>query len=117
LGETKTQAILQIKGRNFEVPGCGGFLLTNYIKGIEEYFSPDKDIVCYNSENELIEKIRYYLQNENLRQEIASNGLKTTLAKHTYVHRFNEIFQRIGLDCNFSINRQIGSTEEIINRI
>ena len=28
----------QIKGRNFEVPGCGGFLLTQPADDLERYF-------------------------------------------------------------------------------
>ena len=37
----------QIKGRNFEIPGCGGFLLTDYVPGLERYFQIGEEIVCY----------------------------------------------------------------------
>ncbi len=114
LGATKAQPILQIKGRNFEIPGCGGFLITEYVQGLDEYFQPDKEIVCYNSKDELVEKVKYYLQHESSRKLIALNGLKATLDKHTYVHRFNYIFQRIGLKNDFTLEKQFGSCKEII---
>ncbi len=117
LGATRPQPILQIKGRNFEIPGCGGFLITDYVKGLEEFYLPDRDIVCYTSEDELVEKVRYYLQHEDLRKQIAANGLKTTLERHTYVHRFNQVFQKVGLACDYSLNQQIGSCEDISMRL
>ncbi|MCA9401279.1 MAG: hypothetical protein KC713_06605, partial [Candidatus Omnitrophica bacterium] len=34
LSNSSTNASSQIKGRNFEVPACGAFLLTNHVKGL-----------------------------------------------------------------------------------
>lgn len=113
LGSAKADTVFQIKGRNFEVPGCGGFLLTDYISGLENYYQPDKDIVCYRDHRELLEKIRYYLENEELRRQIARNGYHTTLEKHTYVHRFNQIFQKMRLFCSYSLDSTPGSCREI----
>lgn len=113
----RAQPIFQIKGRNFEIPGCGGFLITDYVKGLEEFYQPDKDIVCYNTVDELVKKIRYYLENEDLRRQIASNGLKTTLERHTYVHRFNQVFQKMGFDCNYSLDQEPGRCIEISMRL
>ncbi len=85
----------QIKGRNFEVPGCGGFLITEDADNLREYYRPDEEIViCENSED-LIEKIRYYLKNEEKREEIAIAGYKRTLKEHTYEQRFRDIFKII----------------------
>jgi len=112
-GSTKAEIICQIKGRNFEVPGCGGFLLTDYVSGLDEYYLPDKDIVCYNSLDELIEKINYYLVNDDLRKLIASQGWRTTLDRHTYVHRFKSIFERIGFQYNFSLDPKPGYCVEV----
>jgi len=87
----------QIKGRNFEIPGCGGFQLSEYAERIEEYFQLDKEIVCCNSLNELIEKIKYYLQHEAERSSIAEAGYRRALHDHTYEQRFNSLFQQMGL--------------------
>ena len=50
----------QIKGRNFEIPGCGGFLLTDYADDLEQYYNPQKEIVCFKNQNDFIEKVKYY---------------------------------------------------------
>jgi spore maturation protein CgeB len=109
----KAQPIFQIKGRNFEVPGCGGFLITDGVKGLEAYYRLDEDIVCYGTVDELIEKVQFYLTHDDLRNKIALNGWRTTLERHTYVHRFSEIFQRVGLDANFSLEQTPGRCIEV----
>lgn len=85
----------QIKARNFEIPGCGGFQLASYIAEINKYLTIDKDIVCYKSYDELYDKIVYYLQNESERENIALSGYNKILAEHTYEIRFQNIFNRI----------------------
>jgi len=96
----KTQNSLlpeQIKGRNFEVPGCGGFLLTSPVEDLERYYTPEKEICLFASDRELVDKIRYYLIHEDERAAIARAGYERTLREHTYVHRFTDIFRRAGL--------------------
>jgi spore maturation protein CgeB len=88
----------QIKGRNFEVPGCGGFLLTDKADNLEDYYLVGKEIVCFEGNNDLIEKIKYYLEHEEERIKVAQSGYERTLREHTYVHRFNQIFNQINSD-------------------
>jgi spore maturation protein CgeB len=87
----------QIKGRNFEIPGCGGFLLTNYINELENYYQNHKEIACFTNFDDLLTKITYYLEKEKKRKEIALNGYKKTINNHTYEKRFLEIFKKIGI--------------------
>lgn len=87
----------QIKGRNFEVPGCGGFLLTSTTEDLENYYDFDRELVCYNGIQDLADKIRYYLSHEPEREAIARRGYERTLREHTYEKRFKEIFAKIGL--------------------
>lgn len=87
----------QIKGRNFEIPGCGGFQLSGHADNLGDYFEIGREIVCFETTKELIEKVRYYLAHEAERQAIAEAGYKRTLAEHTYERRFQEIFSRIGV--------------------
>ena len=89
----------QIKGRNFEIPGCRGFLLTGRAEDLENYYEIDKEVVCFDDADEIIEKVRYYLRNEDERAAIAQAGYDRTLREHTYAHRFTEIFQRSRLPC------------------
>jgi spore maturation protein CgeB len=87
----------QIKGRNFEVPGCGGFLLTGPADELDAYYEPGREVAVFTSADDLIEKIRYYLDHEDERRAIADAGYARTVAEHTYRHRFAEIFAAIGL--------------------
>jgi spore maturation protein CgeB len=93
------QYIDQIKGRNFEIPGCGGFLLTGRAEDLESYYEIDKEVVCFDDTHDLLEKLRYYMTHEEERAAIAHAGYRRTLRDHTYPHRFAEIFQRMGLVC------------------
>ncbi len=88
----------QIKGRNFEVPGCGGALLTGRADNLDDYYEVGREIACFDDIPDLIEKIRYYLRHEDERAALAEAGYRRTLQEHTYVQRFTEIFQRIGLE-------------------
>jgi len=87
----------QIKGRNFEVPGCGGFLLTALAEDLESYYVPGAEIATFRTLSELIEQIRYFLDQETARAAIAEAGYQRTLQEHTYARRFAELFARMGL--------------------
>ena len=87
----------QIKGRTFEVPGCGGFLLTDRVPHLEHYFEPGREIGTYDTESDLLEQITYWLEHEEERAAVAEAGYARVLAEHTYDHRFREIFKRVGL--------------------
>jgi len=86
----------QIKGRNFEILGCGGFLITEKANDIKSYYESGKEIITYESLGDLIKKIKYYLKNEKEREKIAMAGYERTLKEHTYEKRFNKIFKTIG---------------------
>jgi spore maturation protein CgeB len=88
----------QIKGRNFEIPSCGGFLLTDHADDLDAYFTPGREIALFDGDRDLAAKIRYYLDHEEERAQIADAGLQRTLRDHTYQARFKEIFRRIGLE-------------------
>ena len=87
----------QIKGRNFEIPGCGGFLLTSDADNLSEYYHEGSEIVIYKNFNDLVDKIRYYQTHEDERRTIAQAGYQRTLREHTYEKRFNDLFTRMGL--------------------
>jgi spore maturation protein CgeB len=86
----------QIKGRNFEIPGSGGFLLTEYAEGIEEYFQPGKEIAIFHSAEELVDVAGYYLTHEDERTTICLAGYRRALRDHTFENRFTDIFRKMG---------------------
>jgi len=93
----RSQTVQQIKGRNFEIPGCGGFLLTGTAENLNEYYMPDREVITFEDTDDLVRKARFYLVHETERQQIAEAGYRRTLAEHTYERRFHHIFQTIGL--------------------
>lgn len=109
----------QIKGRNFEIPGCGGFQLTGSADNLEQYYEDGREVAIFHDDDELIDKIRYYLAHEEERSAIAQAGYERTLREHTYVHRFREIFLTMGFPGGTSwpsesgVGQRSGLTEEV----
>jgi spore maturation protein CgeB len=87
----------QIKGRNFEVPGCGGFLLTGMAENLGQYYEIGKEVARFDDRHDLIDKVRYYLKHEDEREAIAQAGYERTMRDHTYPRRFSEIFEQLGM--------------------
>ena len=87
----------QIKGRNFEVPGCGGFLLAQRVPHLEEYFVPGEEVGSFDDENDLVRQVDYWQSNPDRRAAVAEAGYRRVLAEHTYDHRFEVIFRTAGL--------------------
>lgn len=87
----------QIKGRNFEVPACGGFLLTGHPENLDEYYKINQEVATFNNTEEMIEKIKYYLAHDEEREAIAKAGYERTMKDHTYSTRLDHIFSKIGL--------------------
>jgi spore maturation protein CgeB len=90
----------QIKGRNFEVPGCGGFLLTERVPHLERYFELGREVAVYDDAADLVEQVEYWLGHEEERAAVADAGHRRVLAEHTYDHRFAEIFAALGLSAS-----------------
>ena len=87
----------QIKGRTFEVPACGGFMLTGHSAHLEDYYVPEREVVVFHDADEMVDKARYYLEHDTERVRVAEAGLRRTLAEHTYEQRFREIFRHMGI--------------------
>ena len=77
--------------RCFDIMGSGGFLLSNFQSGFLDMFVPGEDFVFYESKEDLLQKIGYYLAHEQERQAIAGNGYKKVARAHTYRHRVREM--------------------------
>jgi len=89
------RGIRQIKGRHFEIPACGGFLLTAHADDLENYFKPGEEIVFYENDNDYIDKIKYYLEHDTEREKIAKAGYNRTIREHSYAKRLEDIFRAI----------------------
>lgn len=81
--------------RAMDIMGCGGFLLTNYQADFEEYFENGVDYVYYTDNEDLRNKVDYYLKHEEERKRIAENGHERVRGAHTYRHRVQTILQKV----------------------
>lgn len=86
----------QIKARLFEVPGAGGFLMSEPAEGLEKFFRDPLEIVTFNGLDELADRIRFYLQHPLQRDLVALEGHQRTAVQHTYEARFLPLLQAAG---------------------
>jgi len=70
--------------RVFDVMSVGGFMMSNYQREMEELFVIDKEIVLYESLDELMDKVKFYLRNETARQKIAIAGYEKVKRCYSY---------------------------------
>lgn len=60
--------------RSFEIPACGTFMLAERSYKHEEFFEDGKEAVYFNTDKELLDKVKFYLANPNLIGDIAKAG-------------------------------------------
>ena len=76
--------------RLFEVTGTGSMLLTSMQPGLEKYFDIGREIDAFRDAAEAAEKIRYYLDHDKQRRNLAAAGRRRTLRDHVYSIRMKE---------------------------
>jgi len=84
-----------LSSRAYLACGCGGFYLARYVKGMEEIFELDREIVVFETLDEMVEKIRYYLTHDAERRRIAEAGRRRVLEHYTYQKRFEQMFHAL----------------------
>jgi spore maturation protein CgeB len=77
--------------RMFQATGVGSCLLTDWGRNITDLFEPDKEVVCYKTPEECMDKLKQLQSNEKLRAEIARNGQLRVLKSHTTEKRVEQI--------------------------
>lgn len=91
--------------RLFRILGAGPMCLSHKYKGIEEDFTIGEDLDVFHTMQDLVDKIKFYLANEEARKKIAETGCKKAHDKFTWHHfakNLDEISSRIDkkLDVN-----------------
>ena len=85
--------------RSFEIPMSGGLALCKYNPELAEYFEDGKEILFYQTNDELIEKARRYSKGmdevELRRMKMAAR--KRAEAEHTWWCRFKKALDTLGL--------------------
>lgn len=90
--------------RLFRVVGAGGTYLCNYVNNIESLFkinekgkmiTGNEDLVVFYDYDDLVEKLDFLLEHEDIAKKIGENGRKKVLKSHTFEHRIEELISMI----------------------
>ena len=78
--------------KTFEIPACGGFMLTNRTDEQLEFFAEDDGAAYYSTAAELLDKLQFYLGHDTARSQIARRGHEIA-QQHTYAARARQIVE------------------------
>lgn len=82
--------------RCFEIPASGTLMLSEYTPDLATLFKEGVEAEFFRSEAELVEKVEYYLANEDARARVADAGRRRVIADgHDVVSRMREMLSHI----------------------
>ena len=84
-----------INYRIFETMGCNTLMLTNSTENINTFFNDMENIVIYNNETELFEKLNILSSDDDLIKKISHSGYKLVKNNHTYDNRADVLLKII----------------------
>ena len=79
--------------RNFEIMGSGSFMLTEYVPSMEELFQDGIHCAWYHDFDEAVDKAKFYLENDDLREKIAQKGYELMMERNTIDHRVDRMLE------------------------
>ena len=92
LNITSEQMPTAVNQRVWDVPGVGGFLLTDSQLDVLEHFEDGVSVAVYSSNEDALDKARYYLGKPELRGRIAQKGMETVNHAHRLTHRLTKMY-------------------------
>ena len=84
-----------INYRIFETMGCNTLMLTNSTENINTFFNDMQNIVIYNNETELFEKLNILSSDNDLIKKISNSGHELVKNNHTYDNRVDVLLKII----------------------
>jgi spore maturation protein CgeB len=87
--------IPHVRLRDFEGPMCRACYLTGHTDEIGEFYEVGREIDTYRTQEELVDKTRYYLTHPEAAEKLREAGYQRALRDHTWTRRFQELFQKI----------------------
>ena len=85
----------QMKARMFEVPASKTLLLTEYTDNLEDFFEIDKEIICFDTPEELLAKSKFLLGHPNIMDKITQQGYQRFMKDHESHVRLKKVLQEI----------------------
>ena len=86
--------------RAFEQPACRGFSLVTRTPAVTDLFTEGENIECFESVEEARSKIKFYLQNDSVRERIADKAYEFVInGSNTYADRAKQIIKWAEQDC------------------
>ena len=76
---------------------CRTCFLTGNTDEIAEFYKVGKEIETYNSTEEFIDKVRFYLSHPQAAERLRELGYQRARLDHTWVRRFEQLFREIGM--------------------
>jgi spore maturation protein CgeB len=95
--DSSVKSLQHIHLREFEVPMCRTLYFTNYSDELTAFYEPDKEVVVFRNEYELMDKLKYFLANPEEAEKIRVSGYKRALGCHTCQRRIHSLLDSIGL--------------------
>lgn len=83
--------------RTFEIPACGSMLLADRTPEHLEFFEEGKEAEYFSSEDELVDKVRFYSENSTFRDRIARGGYDRGIKSgYCYMARIQAAMSALG---------------------
>jgi len=97
-GRPGSKLIPHVRLRDFEAPLCRSCYLTGYSEEIAEFYELGKEIDTYQTPEELVDKVKFYLDHPKEAENLREASYQRAKRDHTWVNRFRELFDKIGLE-------------------
>ncbi|MEE9162666.1 MAG: glycosyltransferase, partial [Candidatus Neomarinimicrobiota bacterium] len=81
--------------RLFDVPLCNGFVLSDWQDSLAEHFEPEEEIITFRSDEELKDKVHYFLGHPSAREQVSRKARERVLAEHLMEHRVANMLERV----------------------
>ena len=81
--------------RVYDILGAGGFCLTNFQAELPMFFENEKHLVWYYNNEDLYDKVDFYLKHDSERERIAAAGQEYVREACTYEARIKEMLEQI----------------------
>lgn len=78
-----------INARTFEICGVGAFQLVDWRPGLGQLFDIGRELQAFSDMDDLKRKVDFYLENDDLRSQIARAGMVRAMRDHTYEKRLS----------------------------